>query len=90
MNPAGMSRNKIDHIATISSQTMAPGSLTPMLRAVVVQAHQPKPRETKIKAACAGCDKLLWISNHEAQPQRLPTVPGALGDKPEPKPKAMA
>ena len=30
------------------------------------------------------------MSNQDAHPHKLPTVPGALGDKPEPKPKAIA
>ncbi len=40
----GMASHSTSQKATISSQTMAPGSATRRWRAVMVQAHQPTSR----------------------------------------------
>ena len=56
-NPMGMASHSTSQKATTSSQTMAPGSATPMWRAVTVQAHQPSKSPRAIKAVCAGKER---------------------------------
>ena len=67
---------------------MAPGSAVPMCCAVRVQAHWPATKPAAINQPhCAGPSQRL-STRKAAQAHSVPTVPGALGDRPAPKPKA--
>ena len=87
--PMGMHSHRIIHMATTSSQTMWPGSATRMCWAVTVQAHQP----TGMLAAMS--QPICVLSSHScstrkaSQAQSVPTVPGAMRGRPEPKPSAI-
>ena len=86
--PVGMVSHSTSQNATTSSQTMEPGSSTPMLRAATVQAHQPKGMDTAIKRPQ---EKSLIhgdISTKDSHAHSVPAVPGAMRDSPEPKPSA--
>src|SRR5574343_868536 len=89
-NPMGMASHSTSQKATTSSQTMAPGSATPMWRAVTVQAHQP-PRvlKTMSRPICRGVANQACNTKKASQAHSVPTVPGALGERPAPKPRAM-
>ena len=85
-----MASHSTSQKATISSHTMAPGSATRRLRAVVVQAHQPTSAPPAIsRPICAALSQGMSTRN-DIQPHSVPTVPGANGERPEPKPSAMA
>ena len=59
-----------------------------MWRAVTVQAHSPSTSDTAMSAPhCASSSHRLKTRN-ETQPHKVPTVPGALGDRPLPRPSA--
>ena len=85
-----MTNHSTSQNATTSSQTMLPGSITPILRAVTVHAHQPTGSEQPITQAHATSLIQGAISINAAQAHRVPEVPGAMRERPEPRPSAMA
>ena len=67
---------------------MAPGSATPMWRAVTVQAHQPTGSASAISRPRPSGVSHSGSTRKASQPHSVPTVPGAVGDSPLPKPRA--
>ena len=73
---------------TISSHTMLPGSSVRRCAAVTVQAHQPT--STATGSSTAQCRSVSQRSSTTklSQAHSVPTVPGAAGLSPLPKPSA--
>jgi hypothetical protein len=60
-----------------------------MRLAVNVQAHQPMASDAAITKPMAKGESQRCITRNANQAQSVPAVPGATGDRPEPKPSAM-
>lgn len=60
------------------------------LDAVKVHAHQPMGIDKKTTTANARAGKKASNAINSTQPNTVPTVPGALGLKPDPSPKPKA
>jgi hypothetical protein len=75
--------------ASISSQTMAPGSATPRWRAHSVQAHTPASSPKASSGPQANGPKARSSPAKAAHAASVPAVPGARGARPLPKPSAM-
>ena len=87
--PAGMSSQSTSQKAAISSQTMWPESAICMCCAVTVQAHQPSKKAAAISSPSCELESHCCRATKHSQAHSVPTVPGATGLKPEPKPSAI-
>ena len=87
--PAGMTSQSTIQKATISSQTMAPGSAAARSSAVRVQAQTPTTSEAPITAPQPAACSQRSKTRNATHAHNVPTVPGAHGDRPLPKPSAI-
>mmetsp|Transcript_49604 Transcript_49604/g.116493 ORF Transcript_49604/g.116493 Transcript_49604/m.116493 type:complete len:216 (-) Transcript_49604:128-775(-) len=87
--PAGAISHRMSQKASTSSQTTAPGSGVFRCWAQRVQAHQPTRVPMPISSAQARSFIQGAISTATSQAHSVPTVPGAFGLRPLPKPSAI-
>ncbi len=86
--PAGVTSQRTSQKATTSSQTMLPGSATPMFFAVTVLAHQPASAAAAISRPICAVPSQGASALKASQAHKVPAVPGASGLSPAPKPSA--
>ena len=87
-NPAGITNHSTSQNAVISSHTMWPGSRTPICLAVTVHAHQPTGIEIAITQPHCHSFNHCDNTKNETHAHKVPAVPGANGDSPDPNPRA--
>src|SRR5471030_1507585 len=86
VNVAGVTNSSTSQNAMISSQTTGDGSEMPIFFAVKPQNQQPATKPTAISTAHSATVRCGLNTTNDAHANKVPTVPGAIGDKPLPKP----
>jgi hypothetical protein len=84
----GGQKSSTSQKGTISSQTMLPWSMTPRSLPVLCTASTPPTKQRTEKAEHLEVAHRWRRSGNDAHAKRVPTVPGARGDRPLPKPQA--
>src|SRR5215475_14027021 len=83
---AGVTISSTSQNATISSHTTGDGSSMPSLLAVKPQMPMPATKPTAIRMPHSMTVSLALNAANDAHANSVPTVPGAMGDRPLPKP----
>src|SRR5471030_1404406 len=86
VNVAGVTNSNTSQNAMISSHTTGDGSEMPIFFAVKPQNQQPATKPTAISTAHSATVRCGLNTTNDAHANKVPTVPGAMGDKPLPKP----
>src|ERR1700710_1507609 len=86
VNVAGVTNNNTSQNAMISSHTTGDGSEMPIFFAVKPQNQQPATNPTAISTAHSATVRCGLNTTNDTHANSVPTVPGAIGDKPLPKP----
>src|ERR1700729_52956 len=86
VNVTGVTNSSTSQNATISSHTTGAGSSTPIFVAVKPQNQQPATNPTTISAAHSATVRCGLNATNDAHANSVPTVPGAIGERPLPKP----